>query len=445
MEEKETEQRPIYLDEWIEWAESGRWFMVWRENWPTLFCWRPDLILKWPQERLEGIDWAAAVCNDLTLKERCPYDLFDGECWVICLCAHPGVFDEKCDWSALEFDNWAKLLIERPECFRPEAKEKLQVQDRVEIIAKHPSLAGALGFEELPYLKRLSVVAETTELDGRMDWSGLGRRVYNHEQPGFAFAWSYLLSKRPEFAEKCTCWEWFDVNDWLRLVSSQRCFDDHCPWDKIPCDTFYDWKGLVLKRPDLAERCPWDIMTEADAEDILAEHPEWGSRFPERLQSVGLEKEPSFLESQPCDPTPIPPTTGNEWAEYLTEHPDEAAKCPFESFDGDDWRWMLARHPEFAEKCDWEKLDGTNWAQLLMFQPQFGERCPWEKLGGDDWGNLVDKRPEFAWRCPRRFRSGPKWLWKARIEWSGHEFTLGDDEPSESPPGQGIFVEEPIT
>ena len=79
MEEQGTEQRPIYLDEWIEWVESGRWFMVRQANWPTLFCWRPDLILKWPQERLGGMDWVAAVCNDLTLKERCPYDLFDGE------------------------------------------------------------------------------------------------------------------------------------------------------------------------------------------------------------------------------------------------------------------------------------------------------------------------------------------------------------------------------
>ena len=80
---------------------------------------------------------------------------------------------------------------------------------------------------------------------------------------------------------------------------------------------------------------------------------------------------------------------GNEWAEFLVDHPEQADKCDWSKLEGCDWCFLLEYKPEFADKCNWSKLDGGDWCDLLKAQPQFADKCDWSKLNGTAWADLL--------------------------------------------------------
>ncbi len=390
--------------DWIEWAESGRWFMIFQCNWAPLFHIRPDLIFKWPPELLSGLEWSSAVCADISLKEHCPFELFDGRNWVDCLCEHPCVFDEECDWGKLDKTCWVSLLQERPECFRPAVKTLFDADDRASIIGRQPSLADELNFESLPFYLRLQVLASTSKLDSRMDWNDSPETMPDNSEESYLLlsSWAELLGKRPEFAARCTCRESFTGSDWVQIIASQNILDEYCRWEKIDPNVPYGWPYLLDERPELATRCPWDLMIVKDVEEFLRNHPEYRSSVPEKLHAlVSSDNAEEFTADM----------DGYEWAEYLTANPGAADKCPFDTFDGTDWAAVLASHPEFADRCPWHTLNSSNWSDLLAEQPEFADRCPWDSFDNDDWVEILKLNSEFADKCPLDILTGKNWRW----------------------------------
>ncbi len=65
---------------------------------------------------------------------------------------------------------------------------------------------------------------------------------------------------------------------------------------------------------------------------------------------------------------------GDEWFEFLVDHPEQADKSDLSKLDGSQWSYLLAEQPQFANRCDWSKLDGHDWRFLLQYQPQFSDR-----------------------------------------------------------------------
>ena len=145
---------------------------------------------------------------------------------------------------------------------------------------------------------------------------------------------------------------------------------------------------------------------------FLCEHEKIRAHLPSALaQDVGFWL--SMLSDHPdlADRCPWETLRGEDWSGLLREQPQFADRCPWEKLRGEDWSGLLSEQPQFADRCSWEKLDGSDWSGLLREQPQFADRCPWEKLGGRDWSFLLRGQPQFADRCPWEKLSGRAWGW----------------------------------
>ena len=74
-----------------------------------------------------------------------------------------------------------------------------------------------------------------------------------------------------------------------------------------------------------------------------------------------------------------------DWA-FLCEHEKIRAHLPSAlAQDVGFWLSMLSDHPDLADRCPWETLRGEDWSGLLSEQPQFADRCSWEAARGRSW------------------------------------------------------------
>ena len=88
-----------------------------------------------------------------------------------------------------------------------------------------------------------------------------------------------------------------------------------------------------------------------------------------------------------------------DWANLLSEKPQFADKCNWDSLKGIGWCRLLATQPQFADKCDWTKLDSDtyHWFKLLQEQPQFAEKCnKWDEFDEYEKEALIEEQPDLA-------------------------------------------------
>ena len=95
------------------------------------------------------------------------------------------------------------------------------------------------------------------------DWSKLDGRD-----------WSWLLSKQPQFADKCDCWDEFESDDALFLLLNQPQFIDEC---NLYGD---EWSTLLSKHPQLAAKCDcWDEFESEDWRFLLSNQPQFADKY----------------------------------------------------------------------------------------------------------------------------------------------------------------------
>ena len=66
-------------------------------------------------------------------------------------------------------------------------------------------------------------------------------------------------------------------SDWVRLLSKKPQFADKCEWHKL---TGKQWSDLLLKQPQFADKCnKWDEFDEDEKEALLDAQPQLAKYF----------------------------------------------------------------------------------------------------------------------------------------------------------------------
>ena len=355
-------RKPYDLNCWIELVEKGQWFMVWPENWTALFTWRPEMILRWPRERLDAACWHAALLKRPELAEYCDfaslqyldegYDPF----WSGILAVIPGL-SEHCDWKRLEETS------------------------RIRILCRHPELIRTVPDECVTGRMWSTVLALDVRYAEICRWEALSDAD-----------WASVLERQPAL------FKYFAPNadtDWVSLVSANR----GAALPRCPVETL---SGTALRRllelcPEVSPRAAFGTLSPFDWSQLLSSRPEFADK---------------------CD---FRGFSGEEWAFLLANRPKFAGRCDWSLLDGGDWQRLLESRPAFAAHCDWEKLAPEDWVALLATRPEFGVHCRiWDKFTFRDWQGIVSCNGDHAWRCPERMRKGidgRAWFWAAADAW----------------------------
>lgn len=93
---------------------------------------------------------------------------------------------------------------------------------------------------------------------GTDDWFSLGPEE-----------WVRILSRQPQFADKCKKWKNFGTKEWVKILRSQPQFADRC--DKWSAFTESQWHGLLLDQPQFADRLDQSQLTLGQKAKLLDE------------------------------------------------------------------------------------------------------------------------------------------------------------------------------
>ena len=187
--------------------------------------------------------------------------------------------------------------------------------------------------EGLNSAKLVELLKEDPSLSSKFDEYSLWNRIY-------PISWSWLLYKRPQFADKCDKWEEFSAWDWYELFDQPQ-FEEKAK--QYPSG----WAAILTQKPELARDC--DKWEKFSAED-------W---------SWLLESRPQFADK--CD----------KWEEFSA------------------WDWYeLFDQPQFEEKA---KQYPSGWAAILTQKPELARDCDkWGEFSAEDWSSLLKFQPQFA-------------------------------------------------
>ena len=224
-------------------------------------------------------------------------------------------------------------------------------------------------------------------------------------------------------------------SDWVRLLSKKPQFADKCEWHKL---TGKQWSDLLLKQPQFVIKCdlnkiePYFYQLSDKYKDIgcyieinelppkfiarlLAEAPQFAGKcnqwnnFSSFDWSVLLSKQPQFADI--CDKREE--FGSREWSILLAGQPQFAEKYDrWNEFNISDWSDLLRKQPQFADKCDkWDEFDGADLGWLLIEQPQFAEKFNLSKLNAIDWSYLLRYQPQFVEKCDFCKFNDDDWFW----------------------------------
>ena len=178
--------------------------------------------------------------------------------------------------------------------------------------------------------------------------------------------WVRLLSKKPQFADKCDYNEIIDDNGAKTTVSY---------WHKL---TGVNWTVLLKKQPQFIEKCDWNKLHLV----------EW-YRFLHKL----------LKKRENVDKIEINKLPANIAVVFLIQYPDLVEKYNKWS-DMDEYVWcvLLQFQPQFADKCDkWDIFETWLWQDLLSEQPQFADKCDkWGEFNRLQKKSLLKKQPQLA-------------------------------------------------
>lgn len=101
----------------------------------------------------------------------------------------------------------------------------------------------------------------------------------------------------------------------------------------------------------------------------------------------------------------LPRLSGDDWSDLLVKRPEFADDCRWEVLSGGEISWVLIRKPNLAKKIpdalNWPRLlKGESWVKLLFNCPEFAEVCRWENLSGDELCDVLSSEPNLVKEIP---------------------------------------------
>ena len=214
--------------------------------------------------------------------------------------------------------------------------------------------------------------------------------------------WVRLLSKKPQFADKCN-WNKLTGTYWAKLLKKQPQFVVKCDWNKIYRDSLAFFN--VLNNRALIDKIDITKLPAKLAAYFLSEYPELIEKYDKWNEMTGTDwcilliRQPEFAYK--CNKWAD--IAGYVWSILLREQPQFADKCDWSKLGGSDWSNLLQKQPKFADKCDkWKAMTGSDWSRLLQEQPQFADKCDkWKEFENCHWANLLREQPQFADKCDK--------------------------------------------
>ena len=95
------------------------------------------------------------------------------------------------------------------------------------------------------------------------------------------WAWERLIVAKPEMAEHFTSWDQLGGFSWARILSRRPEFADRCDWSKLKP---LAWQQLLMRQPQFADKCDkWEdgVLIRLDSQTRkFAIHSTQGSQKP---------------------------------------------------------------------------------------------------------------------------------------------------------------------
>lgn len=207
------------------------------------------------------VEWAAEKlgCSRATVRRYMNFVPFEH------LMRDPSL-ENRFDWRSMTEEKWEKLL------------------------RKHPCFISSLPKKRFPCLNFVNILIAQPQLAPHFDLSELNRLELE-------FAWSQLLSRRPEFADQCD-FSVVTARAATDLLEEQPQF-----FDRIPLETLwaYHWTELFVRQPQLEQKMlakphsewPFNFWVHA-----LQFHPELESEF-DGWGKIEDQDIPDFKRTQP--------------------------------------------------------------------------------------------------------------------------------------------------
>ena len=116
--------------------------------------------------------------------------------------------------------------------------------------------------EEKTSEELVELLKEDASLASKFDEYSLWNRIY-------PISWSWLLYKRPQFADKCDKWEEFSAWDWYELFDQPQ-FEEKAK--QYPSG----WAAILTQKPELARDCDkWEEFSTVDWSSLLKFQPQF--------------------------------------------------------------------------------------------------------------------------------------------------------------------------
>ena len=324
--------------------------------------------------------------------------------------AKDGLLMAHCPWDRLDGSTCHDILIHQPAfASKITSWEKFDGYDAAEIISIDPTLARKFRSLEVLYhndsespCKAFALLlSKRPEFADKCDFSRLNYRdiVYILKNQD--------LEKHPQLVDKCIpAIKNFKEREWASLLSVQpKVFEyrpdleQYCHWDKFHS---HDWMRIIARQPAFADK---DVFSGSHSlaefsifkwSYLLAHNPDAFIGLPDcpkakiaknpRAAVLILSRQPQLFTPQESNRTPLLPFNLDMlspalWVHLLIAQPQFAAQCKsWRAFSGKNWSKLLVSQPQFATRCDFKKLDGNNWGELLEFQPQLANSDAWRLM-----------------------------------------------------------------
>lgn len=307
-------------------------------------------------------DWTYLASDpDSALTEFCPYSNLDGENLSLVLKHRPESANGTIPWEKLNFIHWWQLLAHRPE-FLPNACDHhiplspLLVQCGQTFI-DHFNTDDFCGSIWARLLISFPDPASSCPLE----------KLNKND-------WLLLLSKHPAFIERCphrdilntpghrhssrldgvnSCW---DKSEWGRCLAAQPQLAQVCDWSKL---TREDTKSILLHAPQFGDRIPARQLESLDGDDwtaVVVKHPALARLYPDttfpRKYLPG-----SHVAHEIDEAYGFTDDNGLDWAEAFKAHPVVLDHCPFDRLPVLQWCKLLLENPALASRNPpWDQI-----------------------------------------------------------------------------------------
>lgn len=253
-------------------ADKCAWCKINGDDWVDLLKKQPQFANKCEKwNEFNRDDWNVLLSKQPQFADKCDkWNEFNEVDWSWLLSYHPQ-FTYRCDkLDDFNEEEWCDLLAEQPQLIEYCNTSVITEKGKAKLLAKHPDLV--IYFPEKTETKVPEKDTPKKQIKNKLVALLLeneNAEVSSEEFEKFTGSdWVQLLSEKPEFANKCDCYEVVGDIGINVMVKS---------WDKLTAKQWYD---LLIKQPQFADKCnKWNDFPHWMLTSLLKKHSQLAKYF----------------------------------------------------------------------------------------------------------------------------------------------------------------------